>query len=122
MLTLLAIPNYAPLLNQQPFSTRRSIAHAVVSSVLKNETIIETPEDVDGILGLCHVLIKDQPDATPAAAAGLQPMRRPGHHLDREELPEEQGWVARMVHLFTAESLQVQYEVCRLEISACFLP
>jgi vacuolar protein sorting-associated protein 35 len=112
VLTLLAISNYVPLLAQQPFSTRRSIAHSIVSSVLKNETIVETPEDVDGILQLCHVLIKDQPDATILGNPGPVPMRRQGmHHMEREELAEEQGWVARMVHLFRADSLQVQFEV-----------
>ena len=30
---------------------------------------------------------------------------------EREELAEEQGWIARMVHLFRAESLDVQFEV-----------
>jgi len=52
VLTLLAIPNYVPLLTQQLYPTRRSIAHAIISSVLKNETIIETPEDADGTLEL----------------------------------------------------------------------
>ncbi|KAJ3819534.1 hypothetical protein F5880DRAFT_1616376 [Lentinula raphanica] len=41
VLTLLAILNYALFLSRQLFSTRRSIAHSIVSSVLKNETIVE---------------------------------------------------------------------------------
>nr|GAT58022.1 vacuolar protein sorting-associated protein 35 [Mycena chlorophos] len=119
VLTLLAIPNYAPLLTQQLFSTRRSIAHSIVSSVLKNETIIETPEDVDGVLELCHVLIKDQSDsgANPPAINGVQgkDMRRYGPYtVEREEMAEEQGWVARMVHLFRAESLDVQFELLQV--------
>lgn len=118
MLTLLAIPNYVPLLSKQLFSTRRSIAHSIISSVLKNETIIETPEDVDGVLELCHVLIKDQSDsaANSHALNGQQAhpreVRRHGPYFaEREEMAEEQGWVARMVHLFRAESLDVQFEV-----------
>lgn len=117
VLTLLAIPNYGPLLTKQLFSTRRSIAHSVVSSVLKNETIVESPEDVDGVLELCHVLIKDQSDSGVALApngsqANVRDGRRPGpYFLEREEMAEEQGWVARMVHLFRAESLDVQFEV-----------
>ena len=123
VLTLLAIPNYSPLLTRQLFSTRRSIAHSIISSVLKNETIVETPEDVDGVLELCHVLIKDQSDSgvSSAGAAGnlggsqmnIKDVRRHGpYSLEREEMAEEQGWVARMVHLFRAESLDVQFEVC----------
>jgi vacuolar protein sorting-associated protein 35 len=121
VLTLLAIPNYAPLLTKQLFSTRRSIAHSIVSSVLKNETIVETPEDVDGVLELCHVLIKDQSDST-AMGSNVTPQsnakdvrRHAPQYLEREEMAEEQGWVARMVHLFRAESLDVQYEVCYLK-------
>jgi vacuolar protein sorting-associated protein 35 len=112
VLTLLAIPRYVPLLTQQLFSTRRSIAHSIISSVLKNETIIETPEDVHGVLELCHVLIKDQTDGSSTSHASIKDVRRQGpYHLERDEMAEEQGWVARMVHLFRAESLDVQFEV-----------
>ncbi|KAJ8520339.1 hypothetical protein ONZ45_g2802 [Pleurotus djamor] len=119
VLTLLAIPNYVPLLSQQLFFTRRSIAHSIISSVLKNETIIETPEDCDGVLELCHVLIKDQTDSSNPNANSHQPnakeVRRQGPHLvEREEMAEEQGWVARMVHLFRAESLSVQFELLQV--------
>ncbi|KAF9466893.1 vacuolar protein sorting-associated protein 35 [Collybia nuda] len=125
VLTLLAIPNYSPLLTRQLFSTRRSIAHSIISSVLKNETIVESPEDVDGVLELCHVLIKDQSDSSaPGAAAthtlhasqsSIKDMRRQGpFFVEREEMAEEQGWVARMVHLFRAESLDVQFELLQV--------
>ena len=118
VLTLLAIPRYVPLLTAQLFSTRRSIAHSIISSVLKNETIIEAPEDVHGVLELCHVLIKDQTDGS-ANLNNIRDVRRQGpYHLERDELAEEQGWVARMVHLFRAESLDVQFEVCGVSISS----
>ena len=113
VLTLLALRRYSPLLTLQRFTTRRSLAHALISSVLKNETVIETPEDVDGILELCHVLIKDQTDAAASAARVSSSERRPGasHLHEKDDLAEEQGWIARMVHLFRAESLDVQFEV-----------
>ncbi|KIY47630.1 vacuolar protein sorting-associated protein 35 [Fistulina hepatica ATCC 64428] len=116
VLTLLAIPHYAPLLTTQLFSTRCAIAHAVVSSVLKNETIVETPEDVDGVLELCHVLVKDQSDAVNGVSAPKDPaVRRQGpYSIEREEMAEEQGWVARMVHLFRAESLDLQFELLQV--------
>lgn len=116
VLTLLALPRYASLLTQQPFSSRRSVAHAIISSVLKNETVIETPEDVDGILELCHVLIKDQADV--AGTSGGPGDRRGPYYLEREEMAEEQGWVARMVHLFRSDALDVQFEVSRLNSEA----
>ncbi|KAF7797789.1 hypothetical protein EIP86_008991 [Pleurotus ostreatoroseus] len=108
VLTLLALQRYVSLLSQQPFSTRRSLAHAVISSVLKNETVIESPEDVNGILELCGVLIKDQQDGTLSQPAARD--RRGGPYIPEKELAEEQGWIARMVHLFRAESLDVQFE------------
>lgn len=80
--------------------------------MLKNETIIEAPEDVHGVLELCHVLIKDQTDGTTAQINTKDVRRQGPYHLERDELAEEQGWVARMVHLFRAESLDVQFEVC----------
>lgn len=94
-----------------------------MSSVLKNETVVETKEDVDGVLELCHVLVKDQSDEGAAAAraqavngvGGMKDVRRQGpYFVEREEMAEEQGWVARMVHLFRAESLDVQFEVSLL--------
>ncbi|PVF97540.1 vacuolar protein sorting-associated protein 35, partial [Serendipita vermifera] len=115
VLTLLALPRYVPLLYQQPFNSRRSLAHSIVSSVLKNETVIETPEDVDGVLELCQVLIQEQ--AEPVVGLnGMYNGQRPRagvHSLDLEQLAEEQGWVARMVHLFRAEDLEVQFELMR---------
>ncbi|KAL0252612.1 hypothetical protein I308_102004 [Cryptococcus tetragattii IND107] len=107
ILTLLAIPSYIPLLSVQPYSTRLSIGQAVVSSVLKNNTLIETSDDVTGVLGLCAVLVKDQKDHTIGGGA---PQRR-GQTVDWREMAEEQGWVARMVHLFRADDLGVQYEL-----------
>ncbi|KAJ7067723.1 vacuolar protein sorting-associated protein 35 [Mycena belliarum] len=121
VLTLLSIANYAPLLAKQLFSTRRSIAHSIISSVLKNETVVETPEEADGVLELCHVLIKDQSDAAVGGSGingtqgNIKDMRRHGpYSVEREEMAEEQGWVARMVHLFRADSLDVQFELLQI--------
>ncbi|KAI8983273.1 vacuolar protein sorting-associated protein 35 [Trametes punicea] len=116
VLTLLALQRYTALLNQQPYSVRRILSHSVVSSVLKNETIIETPEDVNGILELCHVLIRDQADAGTGPGAHAPPVhvkdpRRGSYYHEREELAEEQGWVARMIHLFRSDNLDVQFEI-----------
>lgn len=110
VLTLLALPQYPSLFFLQPLSTRRSLAHGLISSVLKNETIIETPEDVDGVLELCQVLIREQPEESTQQYS--KDGRRPGSHgAESEELAEEQGWVARMVHLFRSDSLDVQFEL-----------
>lgn len=147
VLTLLALPSYAQLLRSQPYNTRRSIAHAVVANVLRNETVIDSSEDVEGILELCHVLVKDQKDRPSSGRAlggggagggqgmdrslsggggGYVPMYGQGNSYgqqqkqigglgggsyDREEMAEEQGWIARMVHLFKADDLDTQFLV-----------
>lgn len=122
-LTLLALPRYNALLTLQNFSTRRAIAHAIITSIIKNETALESPEDVAGILEMAHVLVRDQRDlgaglgsrssqnmpTTPYNAIMGRPMGPGG--LDLEEQAEEQGWVARMVHLFKADTLDTQFEV-----------
>ena len=109
ILTLLAIPSYIPLLSLQPYTTRLAIGQAVVSSVLKNNTLIETPEDVSGVLGLCAVLVRDQKD--PASGPRQQRVQ-----VDHREMAEEQGWVARMVHLFKSDNLETQLEVSSFEV------
>jgi vacuolar protein sorting-associated protein 35 len=94
---------------------------------LKNETVIESPRDVSGVLGMCSVLIRDE------GVNGGSSMRdgaggggngsidggggRRGYQqaqpYDAEEMAEEQGWVARMVHLFRSDDLDVQFQVCK---------
>ncbi|GAA6053750.1 hypothetical protein JCM3770_005099 [Rhodotorula araucariae] len=134
VLTLLALPSYDALLAAQPYATRRAVAHAVVASVLKNETVIDAPEDVKGLLALCHVLVRDQRDrpssggAVPRSSLGVAaPQQRdeglfgaggyraaapgPVGQFDREEMAEEQGWIARVVHLFRADDLGVQFSL-----------
>ena len=82
---------------------------------------MEAPEDVDGVLELCHVLVKDQVDSSrdggvnnqhslPPLPRGSTGGRGP-YVIEREDLAEEQGWVARMVHLFRSDNLDVQFEV-----------
>ena len=116
ILTLLALDNYQPLLVLQPFTTRRAVAHAVISSILKNETVISTPDDVYGVLELCQVLLCDQKDAPVATTTATSPMYARGKKpeftsIEEEEYMEEQGWIAKMVHLFKSKSEDTQFLV-----------
>ncbi|KAF7724284.1 Vacuolar protein sorting-associated protein 35 [Apophysomyces ossiformis] len=115
VLTLLALEHYQSLLVSQPFSTRRSVAHAVVSKILKNGTVINTPEDVHGVLELCDVLLRDQKDA-PVASTTASPMYGNGRRgtsgftgIEQEEFAEEQGWMAKLVHLFQSDNEDTQF-------------
>ncbi|SCZ99747.1 BZ3501_MvSof-1269-A2-R1_Chr12-2g03449 [Microbotryum saponariae] len=120
VLTLLALPSYKELLMIQPFPTRRSIGHAIVASILKNETVIDSAEDVKGVLDLCHVLMRDQKDRVVPNPQGLGQRQSSGalggvgrgqQSYDVEEMAEEQGWIARMVHLFRAHELEAQFHL-----------
>lgn len=151
VLTLLALPSYLSLLSVQPYTTRKSIAQAVVMSVLRNETVMSTPEDVSGVLDFCSPIIRDHKDAIMGGlphggmymgagghggqagyggnyghyggggdARMAQGMYGAGacgvgrHHMmqyDMEEMAEEQGWIARMIHLFRADELETQFSL-----------
>ncbi|SGY56802.1 BQ5605_C006g04174 [Microbotryum silenes-dioicae] len=120
VLTLLALPSYKELLMVQPFPTRRSIGHAIVASILKIETVIDSAEDVKGVLDLCHVLMRDQKDRVVPNPQGLGQRQSSGalgsvgrgqQSYDVEEMAEEQGWIARMVHLFRAHELEAQFHL-----------
>ncbi|KAG1325273.1 hypothetical protein G6F62_008641 [Rhizopus arrhizus] len=113
VITLLALANYQPLLALQPYSTRQSVAYSIVTSILKNTTIIDIPEDVHGILDLCDVLLRDQKDA-PVSAATLQPaygVRQKQNELsfEQEEYIEKQGLMARMIHMFRSDNEDTQF-------------
>ncbi|KAI8335437.1 vacuolar protein sorting-associated protein 35 [Chlamydoabsidia padenii] len=115
VLTLLSLANYQALLSMQPYSTRRAIAHAVVDSIRRNETIIDSPEDVHGVLDLCDVLLRDQKDAPMAPTSGYNNNNNNGRGrnkfstMDQEDFKEEQGWIARIVHLFQSEDEDTQF-------------
>ena len=60
----------------------------VASSVVDNSTVVDTPEGTEEVLGVCAPLVVDQPDGPPA-----------DRRDDEEEFAEEQGLLARLVHL-----------------------
>lgn len=78
---------------------------------------------MSGILEMAHVLVRDQKDVDAGAGGPGRPPPAQGYNsmgggrpmgpggIDMEELAEEQGWVARMVHLFKADTLDTQFEV-----------
>lgn len=87
---------------------------------------METAEDVSGVLGLCAVLVKDQKElgSMPQQSGPSSAHQGPGRvqrtstqsqvNSTGQDLAEEQGWLARMVHLFRSDDLATQFEVgCR---------
>ena len=105
--TALALPHYIPLLTSQSYPTRRSIAGELARSLLKDRTFITTTEDLDRVLQALKVLIKE---GTQQALGypGLQSQRRGG---ETDETLEEQGWLARLVHLIQSPENDTQLKV-----------
>lgn len=107
LFTALALPNFVPLFHQQAYPTRRAVAGELARSLLRNETKIATPENLDGVLSILSVLIKEGMQ-TPASYPG-GPMRRGA--VETEETVEEQGWLARIVHLIRAPDNTTQFQL-----------
>ncbi len=57
---ILSFKNYIPLLWSQSTTIQKSIANAVINSLLINNTIITTVEYTEGVFSLLQVLIKDE--------------------------------------------------------------
>ncbi|KAH8423853.1 retromer complex subunit Vps35, variant 2 [Aspergillus melleus] len=110
--TALALPNYLPLLTAQSYPTRRSVAGEIARSLLKNRTPIATTDNLDRVLQVLRVLIKEGTQQS-MGYPGVQSQRRG----ETDETIEEQGWLARLVHLIQAPENDVQLKVMAAPIS-----
>ncbi|KAL1989599.1 hypothetical protein VTN49DRAFT_6796 [Thermomyces lanuginosus] len=104
--TSLALPHYIPLLTSQSYPTRRSVATAVIKSILSNKTTITSSENLDRVLQVLRVLIKEGAQYG-AGYPGLHPQRRG----ETDETIEEQGWLARLVHLIRGPDNDTQLKL-----------
>ena len=110
LLTALVLPNYIPLFSSQTYSTRRAVAGEIARSILRNRVKISTSEQLEGVLSLLKVLIREgiqQPSGYPGVGAS----QRGG---ETDETLEEQGWLARIVHLVQASDNDTQLQVSRM--------
>jgi len=107
LFTIFALPNYLPLLHTQTYPTRRAVAGSVIQTILKNSIKITQPEHAEGILELVKVLIKEGAQQQ----VGYPGSGRRSREMETEETVEEQGWLARMVHLLYNENNDVQFKV-----------
>lgn len=105
--TALALPHYLPLLSSQSYPTRRAVAGEVIRSLLKNKILVSTTENLDRVLQAARVLIKEGMQQS-AGYPGSQSQRRGG---ETDETVEEQGWLARLVHLIQASDNDTQLKV-----------
>lgn len=105
--TAMALPHYIPLLSSQSYPTRRSVAGEIARSLLTNKIPIATSENLDRVLQTMRVLIRDGAQQG-AGYPGLQAQRRGG---ETDETLEEQGWLARLVHLVQSPDNDTQLKL-----------
>lgn len=111
LFTVLALPSYLPLLHTQSYPTRRSVAGVVAQNILKNQTKISTPEHAEGVFELLRVLIREGAQQQ-AGYPGAQAPRK-GRDIETDETVEEQGRLARIVHLLCSDNNDTQFKVGR---------
>ncbi|KAL2192428.1 vacuolar protein sorting-associated protein 35 [Corynascus similis CBS 632.67] len=109
--TALSLPTYVPLFQAQTYPTRRAVAGEVARTLLKNHTLISTPAHLENVLEVLKVLIKEgsQP---PAGYPGVVQPR--GRALETDETMEEQGWLARLVHLIHSDNNDTQFRLLQM--------
>ena len=107
MFTALALPNYVPLLHAQTYPTRRAVAGEVARSILRNQTKISTTENLEGVLEILRVLIREGMQQA-SGYSGVSSQRR---SMETEETIEEQGWLARIVHLIQNPDNDTQFKL-----------
>ncbi|KAI9693568.1 MAG: Vacuolar protein sorting-associated protein 35 [Bogoriella megaspora] len=106
LFTALALPSFVPLLHSQTYPTRRALAGEVSRNLLRNQTRIATPENLEGVLEILKVLIKEgtQQQGYPGGPAGRRV-------VETEETIEEQGWLARVIHLIRSPDNETQFKL-----------
>ncbi|KAI9821354.1 MAG: Vacuolar protein sorting-associated protein 35 [Thelocarpon impressellum] len=105
LFTALSLPSFLPLLRAQTYPTRRAVAREIARTILRNRIKIETAEHLEGVLEILRVLVKEGMQQ-PVGYPGVPSQRR---GMETDETIEEQGWLARMVHLIQGTDNDTQF-------------
>ncbi|KAK4663316.1 retromer complex subunit Vps35 [Podospora pseudopauciseta] len=111
LFTALSLPTYVPLFQSQTYPTRRAVAGEVARHLLKNHTFISTPAQLENVLEILKVLIKEGSQAPAGYPGVVQPRARA---LETDETMEEQGWLARLIHLIHSEDNDTQFRLLQM--------
>ncbi|KAJ4155878.1 hypothetical protein LMH87_001102 [Akanthomyces muscarius] len=106
--TALSLPTYVPLFQAQSYPTRRAVAGNIIRSLLKTQTKVVKAEQLENVLEIMSVLIKEGNQAAQGYSAT---QRRP---VETDETMQEQGWLARMIHLLQAEDNDTQFKLLQM--------
>lgn len=106
--TALSLPTYVPLFQAQSYPTRRAVAGNIIRTLLKTQTKVTKAEQLENVLEIMSVLIKEGNQAAQGYPAA---QRRP---VETDETMQEQGWLARMVHLLHADDNDTQFKLLQM--------
>ncbi|KAI9050767.1 hypothetical protein LZ554_004886 [Drepanopeziza brunnea f. sp. 'monogermtubi'] len=104
--TALSLPQYIPLIHSQTYSCRRAVAGEVAKNLQKNLTNVSILSQLECVLEILKVLIKEGTQQ-PAGYSGVQQRKA----VETDETVEEQGWLARIVHLIHSDDNETQYKL-----------
>lgn len=104
--TALSLPQYIQLLHSQLYPTRRAVAGEVARNLQRNQTKISTLSNLEAVLEVLKVLIKEGTQQ-PAGYPGVQQRRG----IETDDTIEEQGWLARIVHLIHSDDNDTQFKL-----------
>lgn len=107
--TALSLPTYVPLFQSQSYPTRRAVAGEVARTLLRDQTRISTPSQMENVLEVLKVLIKEG-SQTQSNYPGVAQRRA----VETDETMEEQGWLARIVHLINGEDNDTQFRLLQM--------
>jgi vacuolar protein sorting-associated protein 35 len=105
--TALSLPHFIPLLENQPYPTRRAVAGEVARLLLKDQVVIDSQSNLEAALAVLRVIIKEGAQPPTGYAGG--PLHRKAAETD--ETLEEQGWLARIIHLIQGPVNDIQFSV-----------
>ncbi|KAL7790813.1 vacuolar sorting protein [Trichoderma ceciliae] len=111
--TALSLPTYVPLFQAQSYPTRRAVAGGIIRGLLKDQIKITKTDQLEHVLDVLSVLVKEGTQA-PQGYPGATQRRA----VETDETMEEQGWLARMVHLLQAEDNDTQFKLLQLTCKA----
>lgn len=104
--TALSLPQYIPLVHSQTYACRRAVAGEVAQNLQRNLTKVSTLSQLEGVLEVLKVLIKEGTQQ-PAGYPGVQQRKA----TETDETLEEQGWLARIVHLIHSDDNDSQFKL-----------
>ena len=111
-LTVLDLEYYLSCLKLQTYATRRSVASAVAHASLKGSILLQTEESVNGVLELLKVLIQE--GSQQAGYGSALTDGRKSKEVETEETIEEQGWLARIIHLIRSDDDDTQLRLLQI--------